>query len=253
MWTSRTGRSTCASAAAGRPRSCCTIRRAPRSCIFRTSPGSVAGSRSTPWTRPATATRRRCRRPAAHHSGFRGRARGHAARARPHAAGRLRLPHQLEDRARARHAPAGAARRRSCWTVCRCPPRRLPEEFIARYMLPFQRDGGRPPPRDAVEQDPRLPPLLPVVPARGGATRLDMALPDDAALHAYALDTLMAGTAWSSAYAAAMRYPAREALAAVRVTRSPSPAAPTTSCSGSSRPARTPAARRTARAARPGA
>lgn len=90
-----------------------------------------------------------------------------------------------------------------------------PEEFIVRYMLPFTvaEDGSH-----LATQWSKILDFHRFFPwfRREAATRLDMALPDDAALHGYAVDTLMAGPSWSSAYAAAMRYPAREALAAVR-------------------------------------
>ncbi len=90
-----------------------------------------------------------------------------------------------------------------------------PEEFIGRYMRPFRvsNDGSH-----LATQWSKILDFHRFFPwfRREAAMRLDMALPDDAALHTYALDTLMAGSSWSSAYAAAMRYPARDALAAVR-------------------------------------
>jgi pimeloyl-ACP methyl ester carboxylesterase len=90
-----------------------------------------------------------------------------------------------------------------------------PEAFIASYMLPFSvaEDGSH-----LVTQWSKILDFHRYFPwfRREAASRLDMALPDDAALHAYALDTLMAGASWSSAYAAAMRYPARDSLASVR-------------------------------------
>jgi pimeloyl-ACP methyl ester carboxylesterase len=89
------------------------------------------------------------------------------------------------------------------------------EEFIASYMLPFRvaEDGSH-----LATQWSKILDFHRFFPwfRREAAARLDMALPDDAALHAYALDTLMAGAAWSSAYAAAMRYPAREAFPRIR-------------------------------------
>jgi pimeloyl-ACP methyl ester carboxylesterase len=47
---------------------------------------------------------------------------------------------------------------------------------------------------------------------RSAATRLRVALPDDAELHAFATDLLAAGRGWSSAYAAALRHPAASAI-----------------------------------------
>lgn len=90
-----------------------------------------------------------------------------------------------------------------------------PEAFIAAYMLPFEvhADGSHLATQWSKVLDfHRWFPWF----RREPATRLPMELPDDAALHAYAVDVMMAGRSWSSAYAAAMRYPAREAFAALR-------------------------------------
>ncbi|NJD31533.1 MAG: alpha/beta hydrolase [Gammaproteobacteria bacterium] len=53
---------------------------------------------------------------------------------------------------------------------------------------------------------------------RRAQTRLAMALPDDAGLHEYATDVLMAGANWTGAYGAAMRF---DAMPAIRALRSP--------------------------------
>lgn len=95
------------------------------------------------------------------------------------------------------------------------PPTLPTEEFIRRYMLPFEvRDDGS----HLATQWSKVLDFHRWFPwfSRTAETRLAMDLPDDAALHEYGLDTLMAGASWSSAYAAAMRYPAREAFDRVR-------------------------------------
>lgn len=91
-----------------------------------------------------------------------------------------------------------------------------PEAFIARYMQPFAVSGDG---SHLASQWSKVLDFHRWFPwfSQTAATRLDMDLPDDDALHAYAMDTLMAGPAWSSAYAAAMRYPAREAIGRVRL------------------------------------
>jgi pimeloyl-ACP methyl ester carboxylesterase len=89
-----------------------------------------------------------------------------------------------------------------------------PEDFIASYMLPFRvhADGSHLATQWSKVLDfHRWFPWF----RREAANRLPLALPGDDALHAYAVDVMMAGAAWSSAYAAAMRYAARETFASV--------------------------------------
>mgnify|MGYP005845077989 CR=1 FL=1 len=90
-----------------------------------------------------------------------------------------------------------------------------PEDFIQSYMLPFEvrEDGSH-----LVTQWSKVLDFHRWFPwfSRTARTRLAMELPGDEALHAYALDTMMAGSSWSSAYAAAMRYAAREAFDGIR-------------------------------------
>jgi len=96
------------------------------------------------------------------------------------------------------------------------PPGPADEDFIRRYMQPFSvaADGSHLAAQWSKVLDfHRFFPWF----AHSAATRLEMALPDDGHLHTYCMDTLMAGVAWSSAYAAAMRYPARAAIGQLRV------------------------------------
>jgi pimeloyl-ACP methyl ester carboxylesterase len=96
------------------------------------------------------------------------------------------------------------------------PPGPPDEDFIRRYMKPFAvaADGSHLAAQWSKVLDfHRFFPWF----AHSAATRLEMALPDDGHLHTYCMDTLMAGAAWSSAYAAAMRYPARAAIGQLRV------------------------------------
>jgi pimeloyl-ACP methyl ester carboxylesterase len=96
------------------------------------------------------------------------------------------------------------------------PPGPPDEDFIRRYMKPFAvaADGSHLAAQWSKVLDfHRFFPWF----AHSAATRLGMALPDDGHLHTYCMDTLMAGAAWSSAYAAAMRYPARAAIGQLRV------------------------------------
>lgn len=90
------------------------------------------------------------------------------------------------------------------------------EAFIARYMKPFVVSD------DAAHLAAQWTKVLDFhrfFPwfERRGATRLAMDLPDDRQLHRYCMDSLMAGASWTSAYAAAMRFPAREAIGRLAV------------------------------------
>lgn len=87
----------------------------------------------------------------------------------------------------------------------------VPTAFIDAYMSPFEIDAegayiGR--------QWTKIRDLHRFFPwfQRTAGQRVDMAEPDRQAMHAYAMDLFMAGPHYSSAYAAAMRYRALEAL-----------------------------------------
>jgi len=91
------------------------------------------------------------------------------------------------------------------------PEEPVPADFIAAYMSPFEVDAegaylGR--------QWTKIRDLHRFFPwfRRVAEARIPMDEPDPAGLHTYAMDLFMAGPHYSSAYAAAMRYRALEAL-----------------------------------------
>ncbi len=85
------------------------------------------------------------------------------------------------------------------------PPGGPSEEFIARYMKPYevQDDGSHLAATWARARD--LHRFFPWFDTRP-QSRLPLEFPDDRALHAYSLDMLSAGRHYSAAYSAAMRY-----------------------------------------------
>jgi pimeloyl-ACP methyl ester carboxylesterase len=95
------------------------------------------------------------------------------------------------------------------------PPGPPDEAFIERYMSPFvpTADGGY-----LASQWTKIRDLHRFFPwfRRERAARLALDLPDDAHLHRYALDVLMAGAHYSAAYSAAMRYAAGAVVARLR-------------------------------------
>jgi len=94
------------------------------------------------------------------------------------------------------------------------PPGGPGEEFIARYMKPFEvsEDGSHLTTAWSRARD--LHRFFPWFDTSAKA-RLPMEFPDPLQLHAYTLDLLMAGADYSSAYSAAMRYLALPRLAAL--------------------------------------
>lgn len=96
------------------------------------------------------------------------------------------------------------------------PAQPTPEHFIERYMAPFQplADGSH---LAAVWTRIRdMHRFFPWFDLRA-ETRMAVDLPSPALLHDYSLDLFSAGAHYSDAYAAAMRYRAEPALAALRV------------------------------------
>jgi len=89
-------------------------------------------------------------------------------------------------------------------------------DFIARYMKPFvlKEDGSH-----LAEQWAKVRDLHRFFPwfAAAPPARIPMNLPEAGDLHAYGMDLLMAGTHFSDAYAAAMRYDPRPALPELKV------------------------------------
>jgi len=95
------------------------------------------------------------------------------------------------------------------------PAAPTPESFIAAYMSPFEPDAEG---AYLAKQWTRIRDLHRFFPwfQREPARRIPMDEPGPEALHSYALDLFMAGRHYASAYSAAMRYRALEALRALR-------------------------------------
>lgn len=95
------------------------------------------------------------------------------------------------------------------------PPAPPDEDYVARYMSPFEpsADGAF-----LASQWTKIRDLHRFFPwfRRERASRLPLDLPDEAALHRYSLDVLLAGPHYSAAYSAAMRYAAVPAIARLR-------------------------------------
>jgi pimeloyl-ACP methyl ester carboxylesterase len=95
------------------------------------------------------------------------------------------------------------------------PPGGPSEDFIARYMRPFEISDDGSHLTSAWTRGRDLHRFFPWF-DRSPKSRLPLTLPDDNYLHRYVLDLLMAGPHYADAYAAAMRYPAMAALPGLR-------------------------------------
>ncbi len=94
------------------------------------------------------------------------------------------------------------------------PPGGPGDEFITRYMKPFEVSDDGSHLTTAWSRARDLHRFFPWF-DRSAKSRLPMEFPSDAYLHAYTLDLMMAGANYSAAYSAAMRYLALPRLAAL--------------------------------------